>query len=227
MKRRVLSSGGRITRRVVRMMFLAAVVLAAVPSPSSATIVPPAGFGPDSGSKLFVNTSPGVLNFEIADVLGGGLPAVQTTFGFYFASNPNGLIPIFDPTDQGGTQAALINFAAGLVVDIDAGSVPQNSFSGTGPFGFFLQIVFAGNPPTVVRLFSDPSRNGGNDPVETFPSLTVPNQFMIGFDLPTGAGALYLDLIANVAPIPEPAMLLIFVIAVAGLGVWRPRIRAA
>ncbi len=153
-----------------------------------------------------------MFNVELVDALG---PFTDTAFGFFFLNNPDTLVPIFGPDDDGPpAQLAVVDFFQGIVFDQDEGA-PQSAFAGTGPIGFFLAFATPSGP---MAFYSTPFLNpGGIDPVATFPSFGEPFTYLIAFENPVVAGVpLAVELSSGLRPVPEPSTLLLW--AAAGFG---------
>lgn len=188
---------------------------------ASATVINPlpSDFGPDDGTELFHPMSD-VLSVEFFDLVGslGG----PSTFGFFFEFAPANLIPIFEPSDQGGTQAALIDFANGVVFDVDEGGTVQSTFTGNGNIGFFLSL----EPDAPIVLFTVSAFNAGLDLAATFPSFASSDTYLLGFELPplptssdqTGQTIAY-ELVSGTKPVPEPGTAFLIGLLLAGAGV--------
>jgi hypothetical protein len=154
-------------------------------------------------------------------------------------TDPANLITIFGPEDQnpdpGGLsnvdQVAVIDFNSGKVFDVDDPNFAvdpllavQDTFTGTGDIGFFLKI----DPSLVdLTLFSEASLNSsGLDAVATFPFLSDPQNYWLGFEEPINEVFLGFNVIGGVdpIPIPEPATIMLLGSSLASLAVYRKRI---
>ena len=207
---------------------LVALVIVCVPLVAGAAITnpDPATFGADDGSTAY---TPGTDTyfFEAFDAMPSlGIPS---TFGFYRVADPSVRITVFDATDQGPPdQTAYANFATGGVLDLDASEV-QNSFAaGFGPVGFFLELDVAGS---LLTVYSDPALNGGFDLMAAFPTLGVPGAYLIGVELPDGAGGLATVYFATVSgfnavtAVPEPPVAALLLLGLALASAARSRRR--
>jgi len=179
---------GRMIRCLLLFSWLA---LAAAPAAAALVNPLPGVFGDDDGTQTFV-PGEGILGIELMDH-GDVLP---TAFGFFFLSDPTTYIPLFGVEDQnpdpGGpgsvTQLALADMAAGLVYDLDAGNVVQNSFTGSGGIGFWLFVDTSSRGGGPVVLHSIPSLySGGLDLCATFPLLSEPASILWGSRSPPAA----------------------------------------
>lgn len=190
---------------------------------SSATIInpDPAIFGDDDGTEIFT-PSQTVVSIEFLDI-----PAsfgIGSLFGFFFTNDPSNLVPIFGPDDQdlsgngSDPQIAVIDFSAGVVVDVDDGGA-QNFFTGTGDIGFFLFVDLPSDP---FFLFTVPALNtSGTDAAATFPFLSDPSTYVIGFEVPNSDFLLTFVGVSGLTPIPEPEALLLLGSGFVGLAVYR------
>lgn len=192
---------------------------------NAAAIPVPPGFNPDDGTELF--TPDGQLLsielFDIADALGA---TSGLAFGFYFAADPGTLIEIMDVADV-TPSSALIDFASGVVADLDEGGTLQTVFTpAVGPIGFYLQ----GPAGT---LFTQSLLNGGLDVAETFSAIgATPTSYLIGFEVPNAGTPdilLGLNLVVGVTRVAEPAStgLLMLGLLFAGIGAAAQRARGS
>jgi hypothetical protein len=154
--------------------------------------------------------------FDFPGAFGGG-----SEFGFYFhgsdVSLPQNRIAVFTFTDQDldpdpvlGVQVALVSFAAGLVIDFDAGVGRTFTPVPAGDairIGFYLTPSFGGG--SLTHIFSQPALNGGLDLFGAFPLLSDAGEtLLLAFENPDGL-RLAAELVATPIPlrVPEPAPL--------------------
>ncbi|MDT0593756.1 hypothetical protein [Glaciecola petra] len=140
-----------------------------------------------------------LFSTEILDI-GEAILNNGNIFGFYFEGSDvldaNNRHVIFG-SDDGDNSEAVVNFANGIVVDVDQGVV-QNSFSGTGNIGFFVQLSAFGNG----LLFSDASLNAGNiDYFGAFERNASPGTFALLFADPTNQDLIELVVSGTLAPV--------------------------
>lgn len=186
-----------------------------LPNPS------PTEYGNDDGSTVFTPSNP-ITSVRGFDLFG------LSDFGFFFTSNPGNLIPIFTNDDVGVNQLALIDFTNGAVIDFDQtlanNGVPaiRSVFAPQpGSIGFYVL-----NPNIPFPLSTLPSMNpAGLDLAVSFPSLTVPDFYLLGFGVPEDDS--FLPLSYNVAiglsAVPEPSSMLLLGIGVCGVAYVRRR----
>lgn len=177
-------------------------------SAAHATIINPlpGDYNPDNGAELFTPAAQ-VGSIEFYDLAGNITPGAGSNFGFYFASTPSTLIPIFTAADQGfATGLALIDFNLGIVGDLDAGAV-LTSFTGTGDIGFYLALN--GLPIMHTEAQHNPF---GLDLAATFSSKTIPDTYLIGFETFDDTGnsiQLAFEVVSGITAVPEPGTLLL------------------
>lgn len=186
----------------------------------SATIIGgpgPAGYGSDDGSKVF-SKSDFLVGLELFDTMGD--LGFASYFGFYNALNPSDSILIFDESDQGGPQSVFVDFIAGVVWDVDKNELQSSFVPFSQDIGFFLGF-YDGSINTV--LFTDPDLNGGIDYAATYPSLTDPGQYVIGFEIFSNGTFIPISshLLTNVNPVPVPAALVLFASGLLGIAGYR------
>lgn len=172
---------------------------------AEATIINPnpATLGNDNGTELFLHGT-SALSVEIFDLFGTLLPT-GSRFGFYFASSPSTLITVFDGFDQTPTQSALINFNLGRVTDVDAGALQSLFTPQAGPIGFFLQTPGTSSSTLYTQAALNPF---GLDLAATFPSLSDPSFYLIGFETARET-VLAFELVGPLQPVPEPSTMLL------------------
>lgn len=171
---------------------------------------PGPGLGGDDLSELFYpNLNPNydrhiVLVRETFDAVPTSIPH---EWGFYFASDPSTLYPIFSSSDAGPPeQLAVIDFDNGQVVDLDALAVDATFTPSLGAFGFYLQIEF--NQGSPVLVYSEAALNpGGVDTFASFPFLANPLFRQVAFEVREQIYAL--EVIDGAIPIPEPTTALL------------------
>lgn len=170
---------------------------------AQATIISPTPeYGADDGSELFTNTFDNGFAVEIFDFAESFTDGLE--FGFYFANNVTGLIPIFDTADSSSTtlNSAIIDFTTGVILDNDTQTI-QSLFSGTGDFGFYLGFYDA-NGAIDNLVYSQAALNpGGLDFAGTLPSMITPSGYLIGFeagDSSANGQLLYLGSIFGLTP---------------------------
>jgi hypothetical protein len=202
---------------------------------------PFAGFGADDGTELFIPNEQ-ILAIEVRD-LTDWIPGYTSTLGFYSASDPATLIPVFGGSDglTSGRQVAVIDFENGRVIDADAsldsGVLEIHSPFGAGrnSIGFYLTIV---DPfGAEFTLYTEPTLNtlvGGADLFASFPGDPASGQYLLGAEIPTRMGLVpvRLDLLRGlspsaalspvstaVSPMPEPASEALFVAGLLVVGI--------
>ena len=187
--------------RYLKGLTIGAVTLAAQTAAAVPMANPAPGFFAEDTEGAYVQPGPALFAFELFD-LADGIAA----FGFHFAGDPGTLIELFGADDVGPGQSAAVDFAAGIVGDLDALDL-QASFTPTlvpGPIGFWIDLGG-------FTLFSDAALNGGLDVAGIFPLLGDPSVIGVTFSDPTpgGLGVLSLDVIsgASAITVPEPTSL--------------------
>ena len=220
----------------IRKLLLLTILLLGFSSNSWAISVPnpnPALYGPDiGGSGLFSPSSPRdkVLGFELFDFAENLLGTNSGfEFGFYFASDPTTLIPIFEATDNStGTtlQRARVDFTIGEVIDRDEGLLQGTFTTSVEDIGFFLR-----HSPSSILLFTEATLNplGGEDLAGAFPEIGFLDSYLIGFAVPGLAGeitpwAYSLVYPISPSPIPIPGAAGLWLLGIAGLGLFRRRL---
>lgn len=213
-------------KKICLFLVLVTMVVLILPGNGRATIVNPypSFFADDDGTELFMPSST-VLSVEGYDYAGSlGFPS---SFGFFYNSAPLDPIVIFGAEDQGLSQVAQIDFANGVVYDLDNSGSVQSTFAAVKgrSIGFFL-FFDDNNPSTPVPpLFLTTITTGGFDVAGTFPYLNNPANYGIIFELPNGT-PLSLHLVGGVTPVSEPATLLLLGSGFAGLALYgRKRFR--
>lgn len=166
-------------------------------------------YGDNKGETFFTSTPTfTVETFDLFNTTGVG-----AEFGFYFVGSPSTLIPIFDSNDVLGSAA--IDFAGGLVIDIED-QFPQSLFFGSDePVGFYLRAEG-------VTVYTESSLNtGGIDVAATFPSILDPSLYMIGFEIPI-AGSLTTvayELVGGIKRVEEPGAIYLIIIGLGLIGI--------
>jgi len=167
----------------------------------------PGVYGADDGAELFYPND-SVFGVELWDT--GGY-ATGSSFGFFFADAPGTLIPIFDLFDEtatGDLQSAIIYFDTGtandgMVWDIDDGML-QASFTPNpnSAIGFYFSTLGT-------TFFTKAALNlGGLDLAATFPHLSTPGKYLIGFEGYSGADIAF-EVFSGITPVPEPSTMLL------------------
>ena len=222
-----------MSMRGILFALVASMAMAGYSTASQATVFNspnPAVFGNDiDGTGLFNFGQPtfAVELYDLGDlVVGSGFE-----FGFYFDGNWGNRTVIFDAADittGAPTHSAEINFATGTVNDLDAGVV-QDTFTfqpGAG-IGFYLYSpqLLGITDPIFTQAILNP---GGTDLAGTFPLLGQQFRYLIGF-FNGNNELLSADLLAPVAPlapVPVPGALGLWLLGMAGLGLFRRRLKS-
>jgi len=172
----------------------------------------PGSIDPDIDGTGYFQPAEGILGIELYD-----LGDTVFEFGFFEKGNVATLVPIFEASDTVEPSVA-IDFALGIVFDVEDDAV-QNSFTPTtGPIGFYLSL-----PNFSTVLFTDPTLNlGGIDYSAAYPSPDIiPGAMSIMFWLPT-AGAppelLTWHLLAPITAVPAPPSVALILLGLALLG---------
>jgi len=161
----------------------------------------------DNHAQLFFHGNAAV-SVEVADVF-GALPGWSSSFGFFFGADPTTRVAIFGSDDQGAplSQKALIDFANGRVVDIDAANIQSTFTNSASPIGFYLDLVNVAGGELI--LYTLNSLNpGGFDLAATFQAKTDSSLYLIGFEVPN-VGTVAFDLVGGITAVPEPSTLLL------------------
>ncbi len=191
-------------KRLILAMFMVMAAVFVLAGNGSATITnpDPSVWADDDGTELFIPNNL-VLGIEVWDA--GGLIA-GSRFGFFFGTAPGELVTIFGPEDETtgwDPQSAIINFGSGVVWDSDDGELQDTFVPNPGDsIGFFFSTLST-TFYTVASL-----NTPAFDAAATFPSLSSPTVYMIGFEGASG-GAVAFEVIGGVAPVPEPGTLLL------------------
>ncbi len=196
------------TTKVIRNFLLTLIFALLGNVAAHATIVTPAGFNPDDGTELFTHGNQ-IISLELFDLAGNLTPGSGASFGFYFANDPNTLIPIFTPADH-DPASAIIDFTLGAVVDLQT-NVLLNLFNGSGDIGFFLSL-------SGTTLYTQAALNPfGLDLTATFSNILTPSTYMLGFE--ANGTTLALEVVTNIRPvnIPEPETLLLMLFGLLSL----------
>ena len=200
---------GKFLKASLGSIFASSALLLAVSiaAPAHATLIggpgPFPGLDPDDGTQLFVpNLNPIQLQHvvkvtEAADTIPG---VISHEWGFYFASDPSTLIPIFTTADVGPPQQnAVIGFDVGFVADIDASTMESTFTPSLAPFGFYLK---ANTPGGTLLRYTQPVLNpGGVDAAATFPFTGNPTYYLV--DVEVNDQVLSLEIVDGVIPVPE------------------------
>lgn len=209
-------------------VLLAGLLLLGFSSNSMALSIPPpfGGLGPDiDGSGLFRPPFREVIAFEVFDVLDGLPSPAGSEFGFYFATDPTSLIPIFEADDL-PNEAALVNFWQGWVTDQESAAVDTFTPQIGADIGFYWRQPVAGG----LTLFSQAELNQfGTDVVAEFPYLSDPMTWAIVFGIPLGGNQTSLLSIQVIDPlvpsaIPIPGAAGLWLLGLAGIALFRRRL---
>jgi hypothetical protein len=225
-RRKVKKSGRTFIAGVCALTLLLVVSGASFAGPLSNP--DPGSFGNDlEDTGLFLPENQ-VIGIELFDLPAQAGFSVGFEFGFYFAgddvSDTSNLHTIFDHLDQNpnpdnpdGDQVAVIDFANGVVLDVDD-NVLQSAFSPQGdplPYiGFYVTI-----PGTTI--FTEAANNAGVDMASTFPHLAL-DFYLLGFaipnpDDPSEFVPATFEVVAGVTPVPEPGTVFLMFGALAAL----------
>lgn len=166
----------------------------------------------------FANPSPGTLGEDI-DGSGYFIPVANsvvtefvdsfeglTEFGFFKKGDAGTLTVVFDATDVAG-QSAIIDFATGIVGDVDEGAVQDTFVGPLTEIGFYVSINGIGT------IFSDPSLNGGLDLFAAHADLLDPTTYNLIFYTDQGFVWEFATSFVPSTDVPEPTSL-----ALLGLG---------
>jgi hypothetical protein len=185
---------------------------------SAASELPPYGmFESDDGTELWMADAQvlGFKAFENSAVTG------FSSFGFYFATDPDTLITIFGPEDEALASEATIDFNAGEVFDVDDAMV-QSTFTDLGTaIGFWFDV---GEPVGPLTIFTQSSLTVAGADSFSLPSSSDPNRYALAFSVPEGGDTpIAIEVVDGITPVPESSAALLFASGLVGLAVWRRR----
>lgn len=202
------------------------------PDPLPPNLPPGTTLGADiDGNGLFTPVDP-LMSLEIFDLAEApAIPGTGIQFGFYYASDPSALIPIFRAVDitNNRPQIATVNFAAGTVIDDNTNTLESSFTPKNEQIGFYIL-----NPaiPSIPPLFTQAILNdSSNDWAAAYPVIGTPGAYLIGFADPTTIDPTtgtnrpaYAALIGPPpppSPIPIPGAIFLWLTGLAGVALFR------
>lgn len=198
----------------IRLVFTLSLVFSyaavATPFPS----IDPSTFGADfDGDGYFAQIGSVSISVEAFDAFDSD-PAVDLEFGLFFEGASSDLFTIFGSSED-TNDVAVIDFANGVVVDLEDSGIESLFAPSSADFGFYLSVFGAGG--SIVTVFSDPALNGGLDHFGAFSLLLLDSEFPGAFAAnfytgpPELPGALlYVAAMIPLASVDEPQNMLLF-----------------
>jgi hypothetical protein len=193
----------------MRLFFILSLIYSGAASAIAFTSIDPAIFGPDiDGDGYFAQDSSLSISIEVYDVFDSDLD-FGLEFGLFFEGASSNLFAVFDSSEGSNSYAAL-DFANGMVIDLEDLGVETVFMPSSADFGFYLSVFGPGG--LINTLYSDPILNGGYDFFGAFPLLdpNYTDAFAANF-YTDGGDLLYLaPMIPTVTAVPLPSALLLF-----------------